>query len=437
MRKLSEYFRNFISGEGGAVSVIVVVAMTLLLGCAALAVDLGSGYHAKISLQTAVDNSALAAGTMLSVNRSDTSELEAKAIEYMELNGIDTEGLALISSSSERKVYKSDDLQIIFDYELEGNGYTIWDTVRITAHKDIQYGFAKAIGTEEGRVSATARVTSVSEPVRATINAISIYIEQDDFEDQVDRSNIKLGDEFTITITSSGAVNKNLRNNATYSMGILHIVPFGSESQYCLSNTDGWASSTKGDPIFFMKGYWQYSYTGSGSSLRVSDNTRIGLAVGDVRAIEDSNQIYSNAYYCMKWRVDTCQGGCTASQLPSVASALQSGWTEMEACPSGCCAEKHNNTCPRVALLPVVSVGYGYYTNEKGTSTYGKVGTVQYFVPIYIKSVAQSSKGCVITAQYIDGYRERDVSDTPDTSTQAITSVNEFTAGTSVLQLTE
>ena len=458
VKKWRDSFRALAREESGAVSVIVAVALTMLLGCAALAVDLGTGYHVKIRLQNAVDSAAYAAGNVLPVSKNvakDIQSVEDKVVELLEDNEISADGL--IANTTRRgegvDVYTGENLKIQFTYSLEGSGSTIWDAVRIEVWKDVDYGFAKALGQGNGVVYATAKVTSVSEPVKATINAISVYILQSQFEAAVnktdDKENIQIGDTFTITINSGGATNENNRNNVRYGMGILHIVPFGSEGQYCLSNTDNWASNVKGDPIFFMKGYWQYKYTTSTTTttsgkntqttttVSVTDNTRLGIAVGDTRPLESTNQIYENAYECLQWRCNTCKRGCTANELPTIASALKSGWTTITACKTGCSWESHDNTCPRIVLLPVVSVAKGTYVNERGTTVTGNVGTIQYFVPIYIESVEETSGGCIVTARYIDGYREKDVSDTPDTSTATITSSNAFVAGTSIITVSE
>lgn len=62
MRKL---WTGLIKNEGGQSAVLLVLALSLLLGCAALAVDLGMDYNSKEKVQNAADLAALAAAKAL------------------------------------------------------------------------------------------------------------------------------------------------------------------------------------------------------------------------------------------------------------------------------------------------------------------------------------------------------------------------------------
>ncbi len=78
--------------ENGAIVIIVAVSMVVLLGMAALAIDIGMAHLQAGQLQKAIDAAAYSAGRMLPV---DTGSIEAQnnikdtAINYASLNGYD------------------------------------------------------------------------------------------------------------------------------------------------------------------------------------------------------------------------------------------------------------------------------------------------------------------------------------------------------------
>ena len=83
LNRLKKFF-NRMHDENGQAVVVVVVSLSLLLGCAALVVDLGGDYRAKMKVQDAADFAALAAAKSL----SDVSQARAEAVSVASSNGV-------------------------------------------------------------------------------------------------------------------------------------------------------------------------------------------------------------------------------------------------------------------------------------------------------------------------------------------------------------
>lgn len=94
--------KSFLKKENGAAAVFVALGMTLLLGCAALAVDLGASYHARIDLQDAVDNAAYAAGSLLPSNKNAAvqNKVTAAVEASLRANGVDPEEIEKLLSEA-------------------------------------------------------------------------------------------------------------------------------------------------------------------------------------------------------------------------------------------------------------------------------------------------------------------------------------------------
>ncbi|MGI5900051.1 MAG: Tad domain-containing protein [Christensenellales bacterium] len=78
--------------ENGSIVIIVAVAMVVLLGMAALAIDVGMAYLGAGQVQKAIDAAAYSAGRMLPVDTSDISaqnQIKDNAIIYASFNGYD------------------------------------------------------------------------------------------------------------------------------------------------------------------------------------------------------------------------------------------------------------------------------------------------------------------------------------------------------------
>jgi len=91
------------AGERGSVILLVVLAMTALLGMAALAIDVGVLHTARAQCQNAADAGALAcAGHILTlgnnVNQGQAGQIAARGVEYANYNGVLSQPVAIISS---------------------------------------------------------------------------------------------------------------------------------------------------------------------------------------------------------------------------------------------------------------------------------------------------------------------------------------------------
>jgi len=77
--------KNFLKDENGSVAIITAVVLVfVLLGIAALAVDIGRQASAKNELQNAVDAAALAGAIELA--KDGQAEVETQAVEAAERN---------------------------------------------------------------------------------------------------------------------------------------------------------------------------------------------------------------------------------------------------------------------------------------------------------------------------------------------------------------
>lgn len=90
------WFRKLRNDEGGSVLVLAALAIVVLLGFTALAVDGGYLYHRNTRLQDIADACALAGAMQIGeTTGSDTDKKDAamlKAVDYAEKNGIDVIG---------------------------------------------------------------------------------------------------------------------------------------------------------------------------------------------------------------------------------------------------------------------------------------------------------------------------------------------------------
>ena len=354
IRQTWQRIKSLRKDEEGAALAVVAITLSLILGMAAVVVDLGSQYRNKMALQEAVDNAVFAAGSMLPCELCAADDVEGIVEKYLDANG-----------------YDPDELKISYEWT-KGTG--CYYALRVSAEYKVKFSFAGVFNTDSANVTATAKITS--RPVSQTLKAISIYIEKASFESQL--SSVSAGTEFKITLTSSGASSTGKGN-----LGIMRIVPNGEESTYI--TYDGWSRSQKGDPIFFEKGYWRWV-----------NGSKCGISVGEQRSIENSPQIYSNAYEGISARISACNSSCR----------------------SGCSWSSHSYECPRIALLPVVTTSSAKYNNEKDSNG---TATIEYFVAIYIKNVTKSGTSTVITCCYLDDYRE-----TSDVDTEAEVTLNPY-----------
>ncbi len=141
-----KYIFNFKNEEEGAVVIIFALMMTIIIGIAALSLDLGLAYNKTSKLQIGLDSIALAAVRELpAANTSSSTEWTNAvnaAIKYAELNGVEN-----ITESSIVPVYE--DGKII---GLTVKGQTLFN-----------YSFAQIFGMNQSTVNreATAKLMKV------------------------------------------------------------------------------------------------------------------------------------------------------------------------------------------------------------------------------------------------------------------------------------
>src|SRR2546421_6435916 len=93
-------------GERGSIMVLAAIAMVVIVGSTALAVDLGKNVSTKRSLQEAVDNAALDAVRALGDKYGQAPGLNTQqhatllAQESLKSNGYDTADSSVVSSYS-------------------------------------------------------------------------------------------------------------------------------------------------------------------------------------------------------------------------------------------------------------------------------------------------------------------------------------------------
>lgn len=85
LRECLKVLRRMLKNESGQAVVVLAVSLTVLLGCAALVIDLGADYRAKNQVQNAADFAALAAAREL----PDAGDAVSKGIDVACENGME------------------------------------------------------------------------------------------------------------------------------------------------------------------------------------------------------------------------------------------------------------------------------------------------------------------------------------------------------------
>lgn len=121
--------KKFFSKEAGQSLVMVALALSLIMGCAALAIDKGKEHDSQIDLQNAADAAALAATNGF----PDSAKIEQEARKYAQKNcpGV---------------VVKS----VTWPYNGDNQ------LVEVVVEQKVEYGMAKAIGSDSKIVTARA-----------------------------------------------------------------------------------------------------------------------------------------------------------------------------------------------------------------------------------------------------------------------------------------
>lgn len=115
--------------ESGQATVMLALALVALMGCAALAVDLGFSFRTKTVLQDAADAAAMAAAKLL----PDKEAAEAEARRIADANGAYLAEMTLTTPYNENARF-----------------------VEVVLRQNVEFGFARAIGFRDGDVAARA-----------------------------------------------------------------------------------------------------------------------------------------------------------------------------------------------------------------------------------------------------------------------------------------
>ncbi|MGE5629000.1 MAG: pilus assembly protein TadG-related protein [Solirubrobacterales bacterium] len=123
---------NHLKDENGSVLVMVALAIVVIMGFSAFAIDFGMGYYQRQKLQSAIDAASVAAAKDIP---KGISVAQATANSYIELNGFDP------------------------DTDLEEPPYvdTSTNTVTIKGHKEVNYLFGKIIEKAAGEEYMTVK----------------------------------------------------------------------------------------------------------------------------------------------------------------------------------------------------------------------------------------------------------------------------------------
>lgn len=158
-------------------AVYVAVSMTVIMGMAAMAVDLSAMYSAKAELQRAADAAALAAAGQLGAEGVD--DVQGAAIEvadqYARLNAVLRTSAGLASESDVefgKAVYDEDTGR--FAFEPSGDAF---DSVRVTLRRDESAGsgpipamFGKFLGHQSTSMEARAAAVLVPRDISVVID---------------------------------------------------------------------------------------------------------------------------------------------------------------------------------------------------------------------------------------------------------------------------
>ncbi|HXL05154.1 MAG TPA: pilus assembly protein TadG-related protein [Bacillota bacterium] len=128
---MKQAFRDIIDGEKGSVIIIVAAAMVLLLGIAALVVDVGLLYYNKVVLSNAADAAALAGVQELPKDHGKAGEI---AEAYAVTNGVEPG-------------------QVSAEVLPDGR------SIQVATSRVVPLGFAKILGFSSAKVTASAKAS--------------------------------------------------------------------------------------------------------------------------------------------------------------------------------------------------------------------------------------------------------------------------------------
>lgn len=157
--------------EEGVVIIIVAVSMVVLLGIAALSIDIGLSYLGKGQLQKAIDAAVYSAGRQLPVEVSDINAQNAikdSAISYSSLNGY---------SELTRD-----------DITLGGVVSNYYTDIEVTANQTIGLNFSQVLGinTLEFTRSAKAKIS----PVKKATGVAPLGVQKSELVTRIDTNDL-------------------------------------------------------------------------------------------------------------------------------------------------------------------------------------------------------------------------------------------------------
>lgn len=350
--------KRFLKDENGASAVVVAIVFSLIVGCAALVIDLGASYHRYVKLQDAVDNAVRTAGTILPTNNECLVKDTIK--KNLEENGFDSNALSL-------------------QYNIGNLRNCKYYAVRLTAQSKVKYGFANIFGDKNGKVSATAKVSKKA--LGGSTKGLSLYITEGKF----DADNIRIGEKVQISYANNGStacISVSGGGMEAASMGLIELTT--PEIEENLEKYNEFSNATQRDKYYMKYGYYGLD----------ADGNKIGLSVGDVRALEMDTSRFAQSKQGLKDRLSMCA----------------------EQCGKKCSYTNYLNSCPKIALIPVVApTNRTVGENIRGTADFsaGSNATtintpnvvIRYFIAVYIDSVTHKGNNITMNAYFLDDYR--------------------------------
>jgi hypothetical protein len=142
--RLLKFALTRLRSERGQALVLAALAMVVVLGFAAMAIDVGYWYSQKREVQNAVDAAALAAAQELP---DDPNAAEAVALDYLDRNGVSQAG--------------GDTVSITFR-DSDPDPPDEWDSIVIEVERPAQAWFARVFGIQEALISDVRAVGAYS-----------------------------------------------------------------------------------------------------------------------------------------------------------------------------------------------------------------------------------------------------------------------------------
>ncbi len=197
--------RNMIRDEDGQVMVLFALLMVVILGFAALVIDIGQVQVSRISMQNAADAAALAGAQDL----PNTSKAISAAKSVAKINGVDEADIQVVTP------YKDDPTKI-----------------QVTVKENVKFSFARILGFTDTDVSKDAAAVMKKSWAGEALPFINLDF---DYSDTDPIAWTKVGPGVKGTLTDFNTINQGKDNayfELTYKDG--------------LEVTEGYANGTKG-----------------------------------------------------------------------------------------------------------------------------------------------------------------------------------------------